>query len=215
MRRANVFIALVGSTLAIITYSAYSQPLSANPTFNCKYARDSVRRILCNDQEGAEADWGLTSAFWARYFSIAENKRKVFDQAQRKWFKALARECGLKKDQIDFAPSDRECILDAIHQRATEFFALLQGDALAEANLPPEARADIQQGLTAFGFFNGAKDGKFGPSTRRAIRRFLESRHLPQSDFLSADQRVEIHRKSQTSISSDTLKLLRGDGIQN
>ena len=209
MRRAIVFIALVGSTLAAITYPAYNQVLSANPTFNCKYARDSVRRILCNNQEGAEADWGLSSTFWARHFSIEESKRKAFDQAQRKWFKAFARECGLKTDQTEFAPSDRECVLDAIHQRTTEFLAQLQGDALAEAKLPPEAHVDIQEGLTAFGFFNGAEDGKFGPSTRKAIRRFLESRHLPQSDFLSADQRVEIHRKSQTLISSDTLKLLR------
>jgi uncharacterized protein YecT (DUF1311 family) len=210
MRRAIVFIALVGSTLAAITCSAYSQERSANPTFNCKYARDSVRRILCSDREGAEADWTLTSAFWARYFSIAESKRKAFDQVQRKWFKALARECELKTDQTDFAPRDRECVLGAIHQRTTEILAQLQGDALDEAKLPPEAHADIQQGLTAFGFFNEADDGKFGPSTRSAIRRFLKSRHLPQSDFLSADQRVEIHRKSQTSISLDTLKLLRG-----
>src|SRR5450759_2971907 len=118
----------------------------------------------------------------------------------------LARECGLKTDQTDFAPNDRECVLGAIHQRTAEFLVQLQGDALAEAKLPPEAHADIQQGLTAFGFFNGADDGKFGPSTRTTIRRFLKSRHLPQNDFLSADQRVEIHRKSQTSISSDTLK---------
>src|SRR5450432_3746198 len=133
MRRAIVCIALVGSTLAAITYSAYSQVLSANPTFNCKYARDSVRRILCNDQEGAEADWGLASAFWARSFSIAESKRKAFDQAQRKWFRALSRECGLKTDQTDFAPRDRECVLDAIRQRTTKFLAQLQGDALDEA----------------------------------------------------------------------------------
>lgn len=210
MRRAVVFIALVGSTLAAITCSAYAQPLSAGPSFNCKYAGDNVRRILCIDQEGAAADWSLTSAFWARHFSIAESKRKAFDQAQRKWFRALARECGLKTDQTDIAPSDRECVLNAFHQRTTEFLAQLQGDALDEAKLPPEALFDLQQGLTAFGFFSGAEDGKFGPSTRKAIRRFLERRHLPQSDFLSADQRDEIHRKSQTSISPATLKLLRG-----
>jgi uncharacterized protein YecT (DUF1311 family) len=210
MRRAIVFIALVGSTLAAIACSAYSQDFSANPTFDCKYARDSVRRIICHDQEGEEADWGLTSAFWARYFSITENKRKAFDQAQRKWFRALARECGLKTDQTDFAPNDRECVLGAIHKRTADILAQLQGDALDEAKLPPQAHADIQNGLSIFGFFNGVQDGKFGPRTRTAIRRFLKSRNLPQSDFLSADQRLEIHRKSQTSISPDTLKLLRG-----
>ena len=68
----------------------------------------------------------------------------------------LARECGLETDQTDFAPSDRECVLGAIHQRTAEF--LVQS--------PPEAHADIQQGLTAFGFFNGVDDEKLGPSTR-------------------------------------------------
>lgn len=211
MRRAIVLTALVGSTLAAIASLAYSQDFSANPTSDCKYARDSVRRIICHDQEGEEADWSLTSAFWARYFSMAESKRKAFDQAQRKWFRALARECGLKTDQIDFAPNDRECVLGVIHKRTADVLSQLQGDALDEAKLPPQAHADIQHGLTLFGFFNRAEDGKFGPSTRAAIRRFLVSRHLPQSDFLSADQRLEIHKKSQTSISPDTLKLLRGE----
>lgn len=210
MRRAIIFIALVGSTLAAITYSANGQEISAHPTFNCKYARNSVQRILCIDRGGAEADWGLTSAFWARHYSIAETKRKAFDQAQRKWLGALARQCGLKSGQTDFTPSDKGCVLSAIHRRTTAFLSQLQGDALEEAKLPPEAHVDIQQGLTAFGIFNGAEDGKFGPSTRTAIRRFLQSRHLPRRDFLSAEQRSEIHRKSQTSISSQTLKLLRG-----
>ena len=209
--RAGVFVALVGSILATMTWSAYSQERSVHPTFNCKHARDGVQRILCLDREGAEADWGLTSAFWARHFSIAERKRKAFDRAQRKWFSALARECGLKTEQKDFATGDRDCVLGGIRRRTTEFLSQLQGDALDEAKLPPEALSDIQSGLTAYGFFNGADDGKFGPSTRAAIRRYLASRHLPPSDFLSADQRKEIHRQSQIGISPSTLKLLRGE----
>ena len=205
MRCTVVFFGLVGLTLAAITCLAYGQELSAKPTFNCNDARDSVRRMLCDGAEGAEADWAIISAFLARRVSIPRGERNSFDRAQRRWFEALSGECGLETGRTQFAPSDRKCVLDALHQRTAQFLARLQGDALAEAKLAPEAHVEIQHGLTAFGFFNGAEDGKFGPNTRAAIKRFLESRHLPQSDFLSADQRVILFKESQSAISSDIL----------
>jgi uncharacterized protein YecT (DUF1311 family) len=208
MRCTIAFFGLVGSTLAAITCLAYGQELSAKPTFNCNDARDGVRRMLCEGTEGAEADWAITSAFFARRVSIPRSEINSFDRAQRRWFEALGGECGLETGQTQFSPDDKKCVLDAFNQRTAQFLAQLHGDALTEAELVPEAHVEIQDGLTAFGFFNGTEDGKFGPKTRTAIRRFLGSRHLPESDFLSADQQIILFKESQSAISSDTLNQL-------
>ncbi len=70
--------------------------LSAKPTFDCTQARSARARVLCLDQEGAAADWDLTSAFRARSFSLPDTARERFNQAHEYWFPKLNRSCGLK-----------------------------------------------------------------------------------------------------------------------
>jgi hypothetical protein len=57
--------------------------LSKHPTFDCSRARNLTARTMCSDEAGASADWDLITAYWARYFSLAEEERESFDKAQQ------------------------------------------------------------------------------------------------------------------------------------
>ena len=91
-----------------------------------------------------------------------------------------------------------DCLLNAYHARAAAFRSKLTGDALAEARLSPEQRADLQQALAAKGFLRsdqigpGKHDGEFGPITRTAIKQFQQSIGAAPTGFLSADQRAAL-----------------------
>jgi hypothetical protein len=54
------------------------QDVSARPTFDCTKAVSPTASIICLDQDGAKADWDLTSAYWARSFSLVGNARDRF-----------------------------------------------------------------------------------------------------------------------------------------
>ena len=59
--------------------------LSEKPTFDCSHARSLTARTVCFDRAGASADWDLITAYWARYFSLPESERQLFDKAQQDW----------------------------------------------------------------------------------------------------------------------------------
>jgi peptidoglycan hydrolase-like protein with peptidoglycan-binding domain len=83
----------------------------------------------------------------------------------------------------------RSCVVAAYKERAAQYRAKLKGDALAESKMTPEQLSQIQQALITLGFFDGKADGILGPVTRTAIRKYQEANGIPQSDFLSVEQR--------------------------
>ena len=72
----------------------------------------------------------------------------------------------------------------------------LTGYPLAEANLSPDERANLQQALASKGFLAldqagpGTHDGEFGPITRKAIKAFQSSLGGSQTGFLTVEQRT-------------------------
>jgi tetratricopeptide (TPR) repeat protein len=163
--------------------------LSAKPTFDCTQARSARGRILCFDEEGAAADWDLTSAYRARSFSLPETAREAFNQAHEDWFPKLDRSCGLKMEQSNFSTKQRWCILTAFRNRAASYRSKLTGDALVESRLSPEKHAKIQLALIARNFLDDDVDGQFGAVTRRAIKRFQAQSGFSEGEFLTAEQR--------------------------
>jgi len=107
--------------------------LSAKPTFDCTKAKSATAHIVCLDQVGANADWDLISAYWARYFSLTGNDRNGFDQAQQNWLDSLNQICGISRQQSTFLPAQRQCVLTAYRNRAASYRSQLRGDALAES----------------------------------------------------------------------------------
>jgi clan AA aspartic protease (TIGR02281 family) len=169
----------------------HAQTLSAAPTFDCSRARTALLRILCNDQYGANADWDLNAARWAYLYSLPEPKREAFDRAHDNWFQALGPACGIQPQQFFWWPQERDCVLNAFHKRATFYRSQLRGDALDEAKLSPEQRAEIQMGLKKLGF-NLESDGEFGPRTREAITRFQQQYGQQPTGFLAGDDRFRV-----------------------
>ena len=152
---------------------------------------------MCLDQAGASADWDLVTAYWARYFTLPEGQRQIFDQAQQDWLNSLNQKCPR-------ARNPRECVLTAYHRRAAAYRSQLVGDALAESSLTPEQHAKIQQSLIAFGFLEGEADGEFGSITRSAIRGLKAQSGDVQGEFLTANQRQELLQGQLPGRSSDT-----------
>jgi len=110
------------------------QGLSSQPTFDCSKAKTLTARVVCLDQTGALADWDLTSAYWARYFALAQDDRRAFEQGQERWLDGLNQICRKSKDQQD-------CVLSSYRKRAANYRSRLDGDALAESRLTPEQHA--------------------------------------------------------------------------
>ena len=162
--------------------------ISATPTFDCTKARTPTARIICLDQTGAKADWDLTSAFWARYFTLVESARDGFSQAEDNWFPSLNRPCQLQPTQDTFSDTQRQCVLAAYARRAALFRSQLNGDALYKSQLTPEQHAQIQAELIRRGLLNDAADGEFGQNTRNAIKAFQEQAGLSNSEFMTAQQ---------------------------
>lgn len=169
------------------------QGLSSKPTFDCSKAKSATARIVCLDQAGAKADWDLTSAYWARYSSIAEENQNPFDKAQQNWLDSLNTICRLDGRQIGFLRSQQQCVLDAYRKRAAGYRSQLNGDPLAESQLSPEEHARIQLSLISKGLLHDEADGEFGPNTRTAIKLLQAQSGLPiQSGFLTVQQTKQL-----------------------
>jgi peptidoglycan hydrolase-like protein with peptidoglycan-binding domain/uncharacterized protein YecT (DUF1311 family) len=168
------------------------EDISAKPTFDCTKARTATARIVCLDQAGAKADWDLISAYWARYFSLAENDRGGFDQAQQSWLESLPQACSITGQQSTFFPAQRQCVLTAYRNREAGYRSQLKGDALAESKLSPEQHAEIQQALITLGFLHDVADGEFGSHTRAAIEQFQAQSGVSEGEFLNAQQRQKL-----------------------
>jgi tetratricopeptide (TPR) repeat protein len=165
------------------------QDVSARPTFDCTRAVSPTASIICLDQDGAKADWDLSSAYWARSFSLVGNARERFQQAHDEWFPALKRSCGLQTGQSYFSAGQRLCVLTAYRKRAQSYRSQLSGDALVESRLSPEQHIAIQQALIARNYLDADADGEFGPITRAGIKRFQVDSGFPEREFLTAHQR--------------------------
>jgi uncharacterized protein len=159
--------------------------LSSKPTFDCARGRSLTAQVICLDQAGASADWDLTSAYWARYFSIPEDSRRAFEQAQERWLDTLNQTCRRSQDQ-------RGCVLSAYRNRAAGYRNQLTGDALAESRLSPEQHGQIQLSLISKGLLDDKADGEFGVNTRAGIRRFQAESGAVESDYLTPQQREQL-----------------------
>ena len=159
--------------------------LSSKPTFDCTNVRSLTAQVMCRDRTGAAADWDLSSAYWARYFSLSQGDRQAFDQAQQHWLEFLNRTCPRTQNP-------GQCVLAAYRKRAAGYRTQLGGDALAEARLTPEQHAKIQQSLIGLGLLADTADGEFGSITRSAIRSFKSQSAVPESDFLTAQEREQL-----------------------
>src|SRR6516225_225072 len=166
--------------------------LSERPTFDCTRAKSTIAYLICaEDRVGAKADWDLISAYWARKFSLRESEQDHFETEHDNWFPALARFCRLKREQTNFNPTQRDCVLSGYRHRAQLYRAKLTGDALTESLLTPEQHVQIQQTLVARNYLaSDDVDGEFGPNTRAAIQRFTGNQ------FLNSQQRQMLLQQS-------------------
>ena len=184
------------ASLASLTPPTISAPqiqqLSSKPTFDCSKARSATAHIICLGQAGANADWDLISAYWARYGSISEDGQKAFDQAQQDWLDNLKKVCRLNGQQGAFLQSQQQCVLDAYRKRAAGYRSQLRGDALEELRLSPEQHAQIQQSLIGVGLLSDTADGEFGSHTRAAIKQFQRQSGFAETGFLSGQQRQQL-----------------------
>ena len=175
----------------------HSQNLSAKPTFDCTPAKSGTARILCLDQEGAKADWDLSSAYYALKFFVADDAKDKFSLAHDKWFPWLGRACGLHQGQRTFSSEQRQCVLNGYRKRSASYRAKLRGDALSESWFSPEEHAEIQRALIARNYLDeDDDDGRFGSATRRAIKRFQAQSGFPEGEFLTAEQRQALLQRA-------------------
>jgi uncharacterized protein YecT (DUF1311 family) len=159
--------------------------LSSKPTFDCTNVRSLTGRVMCRDQAGPAADWDINAAYWARYFSLPQDEREAFDEAQQRWLDFLNRTCPKVQNP-------QQCVLAAYHKRAAEYRLRLEGDAAAESRLSPRQHALIQKSLVTMGFLDDGPDGRFGPITRTAIKQFKAHSGSPESDFLTTQERAQL-----------------------
>jgi len=206
-RIANTF----GGQNSPIPQLSYGQNLSAKPTFDCVKAKSATARILCLDQDGANADWSLSSTYWALYFYLAENERAAFDKSQQQWLESLTRVCNLNNQQTSFSPPQRQCVLNAFRDRIAEYRTQLRDVASLESQLSPERHAAIQQALISLQLLSDQADGEFGPNTRAAIRQYLARSGLPESDFLTEPQERKLLLDAGQNSQAGTSAALQSD----
>lgn len=160
--------------------------LSSHPTFDCAKARSIVSQIICSGEDGARADWEMSATTWAYVAAQDESAQKRLWDEQDLWLKSLTKTCKLI---AQISTSQRACVIDAYRQRTKQLQSKLSADALAEARLSPEQRAAIQTQLISQGYLEAEADGEFGPKTREAIKRYLQSVGRPVSTYLGSTER--------------------------
>ncbi len=165
------------------------ESISSRPSLDCAKGRTLTAHITCLDATGAAADWDLVSAYWARYFSLSQDQRQDFDQAQQRWLDALNQTC-VNRPQSQ----QRQCVLLAYHSRAAGYRNQLSEDAVAESRLTPEQHAKIQQSLVTLGFLDDTPNGEFRPNTRTAIKKFQAQSGADEVGFLTPKQREQLLR---------------------
>ena len=176
--------------------------LSNKPTFDCGKARTATAHVLCLDRAGAKADWDLSSAYWARSSTLAEDNRPGFDRAQEDWLESLYPTCRLMPQQTFFLPAQRQCVLAAYRNRTANYRSQLTGDALVESTLSPEEHVKVQELLISLGLLNGQADGEFGPLTRAAIRKWQAQSASSETGFLTEHQRRRLLDDNPTDVSA-------------
>lgn len=159
---------------------------STKPTIDCSQTQSTLAIILCSDENAARADWDVNASAWAYAAGLEEVARKAFWQSHDEWVQSLSRQCQLT---AQLSRSQRDCVISTYRVRANALRSKLTGDALAEAKLSPEQRADIQARLASMGFLADEPDGEFGPNTRAAIRKFQQVNGFEEGAFLTAQQR--------------------------
>jgi hypothetical protein len=102
--------------------------------------------------------------------------------------------------------SQRDCVISTYRVRANALRSKLTGDALAEAKLSPEQRADIQARLVSLGLLADKPDGEFGPNTRVAIKKFQQAHGFQEAPFLTSQQRALLLASPQPSQSQGSLQ---------
>jgi Putative peptidoglycan binding domain len=158
---------------------------------------------LAEHPDGANADWSLNSASWALQFSIDPNYRQAFAKDETDWLHSLSLRCALpQRPDMAISAQARRCVVEGYQARAAQYRARLKGDALAESNLKPEQRAELQQALATLGYFSADIDGEFGPITRNAISAYVAASGVPESDFLSPQLQQKLLRDAQTSVAN-------------
>lgn len=173
------------------------------PSFNCSQGvRNSLAAILCTNPEAAQADWDLSTAYWASFADTQDEKRFSESVYQRC---ALPR---IETEQQRTVPMSTpqavtehhvRCVITAFNNRAAVLRGRLKGDALTESTLTPNRHFDIQVALARKGFLQqrvrgyiATPDGLFGPNTRAALKAFQRSIGADETGFLSSEQLVAL-----------------------
>ena len=82
--------------------------------------------------------------------------------------------------------------MDALRRQAAQDQNSAAARGEQALNLTPATRQIIEQRLAALGLEPGRIDGTFDETTRRALRRYQESRGLPPTGYVSQDTVVRI-----------------------
>jgi uncharacterized protein len=174
---------LLASTF--ICGSACSQTNAGKPTFDCARANSSMAQTICKTPSAIQADWSLTTSYWAAYFSTAANDRQRFADSHAAWFKSLERDC--------FQPANNsqasQCITQNYQARAEIYRKSLSGDALIEASLSPETLIGLQNSLFSMGFLSSDGACFGGLSRRKRTNRTFERSFPPGATSDSSARR--------------------------
>lgn len=171
---------------------------SSKPTINCSNVQTPLPMILCTDPNAARADWDVNAAAWANLGQLDGEARGAFQKEQDGWVQSIFKTCKLDST---ISESQRRCVIGAYRGRTNAVLARLSGDALDEARLQPEQRAELQARLVSLGLLHDEPDGEFGPNTRTAIRAFQQANGLPGTGFLSLRDRQLVLTTGRTGLS--------------
>jgi hypothetical protein len=207
------------------------------PSFDCsRGVRQTLAAILCTNQEAAQADWDLSTAYWA---SSTDNGN------EKEFAESVYQRCALPRVEMEQERTARiiaqglsggmfgmptpqpvteqhvRCVISAFHNQAALLRNRLTGDALAESNLSPDQHKDIQIALARKGFlqnrvrgYGANADGQFGPNTRAAIKDFQRSIGAQATGYLSNEQRTALMPQTVPAGAGSSAQSLRNLSVQ-